>query len=42
VAHNTTLFPIRHDLADRIAVGELATPEQLLSEPSSALVRLKR
>lgn len=42
VAHNTTLFPIRHDLADRIAVGELATPEQLLSEPPSALVRLKR
>jgi len=42
VAHNTTLFPKRHDLADRIAVGELATPEQLLSEPSSALVRLKR
>jgi len=42
VAHNTTLFPIRRDLADRIEVGELTTPGQLLSEPSSALVRMHR
>ena len=40
VAHNTTLFPIRQEFADRIVVGELTTPEQLLSEPSSALVRV--
>src|SRR5450759_5591300 len=32
VAHNTTLFPVRQDLAERIAVSELTTPEQLLSE----------
>lgn len=40
VAHHTTLFPIRQDLAERIAVHELTTPEQLLAEPSSALVRV--
>jgi len=40
VAHNTTLFPIRHDLAERIAVRELTTPEQSLSEPSAALIRV--
>jgi len=39
VAHNTTLFPIRQDLAERITVGELTTPEQPLSETSAALVR---
>ena len=38
VAHHTTLFPIREDLAERIAVHELTTPEQLLAEPSGALV----
>jgi len=38
VAHNTTLFPIRQDLAERISIGELRTPEKLLAEPSSALV----
>jgi 1-phosphofructokinase len=41
VAHHTTLFPIREDLAERIAVYELTTPEQLLAEPSAALVRVK-
>jgi 1-phosphofructokinase len=41
VAHHTTLFPIREDLAERIAVHELTTPEQLLAEPSAALVRVK-
>jgi 1-phosphofructokinase len=40
VAHHTTLFPIRADLADRIAVQELTTPDQVLAEPSSALVRV--
>jgi 1-phosphofructokinase len=40
VAHSTTLFPIRQDLAERVCVGELSTPERLLSEPSSALVRM--
>ena len=40
VAHHTTLFPIRADLAERIAVQELTTPEQVLAEPSSALVRV--
>jgi 1-phosphofructokinase len=40
VAHNTTLFPVRQDLAEHIAVSELTTPEQLLSEPSAALVRV--
>ena len=40
-AHSTTLFPIRQDLAERISVGELNTPEKLLSEPSSALVRMR-
>ncbi len=40
VAHKTTLFPIRQDLAERIAVHELTTPEQLLAEPSAALVRV--
>jgi 1-phosphofructokinase len=40
VVHNTTLFPIREDLAERIAVHELTTPEQPLAEPSSALVRV--
>jgi 1-phosphofructokinase len=41
VAHHTTLFPIREDLAERIAVHELTTPEQPLAEPSAALVRVK-
>ena len=41
VAHHTTLFPIREDLAERIAVHELTTPEQLLAEPSAALARVK-
>jgi 1-phosphofructokinase len=40
VAHHTTLFPIRQDLAERIAVHELTTPEQPLAEPSAALVRV--
>jgi 1-phosphofructokinase len=40
VAHHTTLFPIREDLAERIAVHELTTPEQPLAEPSAALVRM--
>jgi 1-phosphofructokinase len=38
VVHKTTLFPIREDLAGRIVVHELTTPEQLLAEPSAALV----
>ena len=41
VAHHTTLFPIREDLAERIAVHELTTPEQQLAEPSAALARVK-
>lgn len=41
VAHHTTLFPIREDLTERIAVHELTTPEQLLAEPSAALARVK-
>jgi 1-phosphofructokinase len=41
VAHHTTLFPIREDLAERIAVHELTTPERVLAEPSAALVRVK-
>jgi len=41
VAHHTTLFPIREDLAERIVVQDLSTPEQVLAEPSSALVRVK-
>ena len=40
VAHHTTLFPIRQDLAERITVHELTTPEQPLAEPSAALVRV--
>ncbi|HEX7537837.1 MAG TPA: 1-phosphofructokinase family hexose kinase [Dermatophilaceae bacterium] len=40
VAHGTTLFPIREDLAGRVAVHPLTTPGQPLSEPSAALVRL--
>lgn len=40
VAHPTTLFPIRHELAEQISVGELIAPQRPLSEPSSALVRV--
>ena len=40
VAHHTTLFPIREDLAERIAVQELTTPEKRLAEPSAALVSM--
>ena len=40
VAHHTTLFTIREDLAERIAIQELTTPEQVLAEPSSTLVRV--
>jgi len=40
VAHHTTLFTIREDLAERIAIQELATPERVLAEPSSTLVRV--
>jgi 1-phosphofructokinase len=40
VAHNTTLFHVRENLAERISVRELTTPQQLLSEPSAALVRV--
>lgn len=40
VAHETTLFPLRQDLAEQIAVHELTTTEQLLAEPSAALVRV--
>jgi 1-phosphofructokinase len=41
VAHHTTLFPIREDLAELVAVHELTTPERVLAEPSAALVRVK-
>jgi 1-phosphofructokinase len=40
VAHRTTLFPIREDLAEHIAVRKLTTPEQVLAEPSAALVQM--
>lgn len=40
VAHRTTLFPIREDLAGRIVIQELTTPEKLLAEPSETLVRV--
>jgi 1-phosphofructokinase len=39
VAHNTTLFPIRREFAERIAVVELTAPDQPLSEPSAPLVK---
>lgn len=42
VAHHTTLFPVRQDLADRIGVAELTDVDQRLSEPSVALVPTAR
>ena len=41
VAHHSTLFPVRRDLAERITVGELTTPERALSEPSTALATMR-
>ncbi|MFV0252747.1 MAG: 1-phosphofructokinase family hexose kinase [Beutenbergiaceae bacterium] len=37
VAHHSTLFPIREDFADRIAVDVLGDPDLRLSEPSASL-----
>ncbi len=41
VAQSTTLFPVRHEFAERISVSEPTTPNRLLSEPAVALVRVQ-
>lgn len=38
VAHNTTLFPIREEFAERVVVAELTDDGRALAEPSIALV----
>lgn len=42
VAHHTTLFPVRQDLADRVGVAELTAVDQDLTEPSAALITTGR